>query len=278
VIWNEQYRDGDEDGNFGRIFDLSGKPTTALFQVNSYTTSRQFWPDVASCESGEFVVVWQGYDRRGSSSAIFARRFGSTGNPAGTEFVVNSQTSPRELKTNPVVAMTPQCDAVVSWRNLIQDLPERADVVVRRLANDFASEMEVRINTFEGNPITDFDLEAEMAADEHGRLLVAWPSREDGDLTGVIARPLCLDDQKYRACGDVTCVGGSSANPNAVTTADAAVVLRGAVGLDTCVTCLCDTDGSGAVDATDALLVLRRSVGLPADFRCPACEADMASL
>jgi hypothetical protein len=274
VVWNQNERDGDVDGIFGQIFHMSGEPLIEVFQVNDITSSRQFWPDVASCDSGEFVVVWEGYYGKGYASAISARRFDASGDPIGREFVVNSQTSSGELKAHPIVTMTPQCDAVASWRNLIQGPSEHADVVVRRLSDDPESEADIRINTFEGNPITDFDLEAEMSADRCGHIMVVWPSREDGDATGIIARPMCLDDPKYLACGNATCVGDSGTDSNVATASDALAVLRGAVGLATCYLCLCDTNGSGAVEATDALIVLRRSLGYETEFACPTCPAD----
>jgi hypothetical protein len=44
--------------------------------VNSYTTSGQQWPKVASDANGNFVVAWTSYGQDGSYSGIFGQRFG----------------------------------------------------------------------------------------------------------------------------------------------------------------------------------------------------------
>ncbi len=66
-------------------------------------------------------------------------------------------------------------------------------------------------------------------------------------------------------CGDATIDGR-------LTATDALYVLKAAVGLQTCLACLCDADGDGTILATDALRVLKRAVGLPAPVACPVCD------
>ena len=56
------------------------------------------------------------------------------------------------------------------------------------------------------------------------------------------------------------------------TVADGLKTLRVAVGVDTCDSCLCDVDDSGAVTATDALILLQFAVGLPLQLSCPAAS------
>lgn len=56
-----------------------------------------------------------------------------------------------------------------------------------------------------------------------------------------------------------------------VTSTDALVILRAAVGLLDCLPCVCDVDGSGALFATDALIALRFAVGESVQRNCPPC-------
>jgi hypothetical protein len=55
--------------------DSSGARLGREFRVNTYTTSSQFFPAVASDSSGNFVVVWNSFDQDGSGHGVFGRRF-----------------------------------------------------------------------------------------------------------------------------------------------------------------------------------------------------------
>ena len=84
--------------------------------------------------------------------------------------------------------------------------------------------------------------------------------------------PTCVDtcnetEQVCKGCGQP--YSSTSCVPNAV------VTLRAAVGLVPCELCLCDVDGSGAVEVSDALTILFGCIGaLPAPDQCP----EIASL
>jgi hypothetical protein len=80
VVWQDvAYLDGSEAGVFGRQFDSAGTPIGAQFQVNTFTTSTQGYPSVASSTSGSFAVVWVSNYQEVSGEhgwGIFGRRFG----------------------------------------------------------------------------------------------------------------------------------------------------------------------------------------------------------
>ena len=63
------------------------------FQVNETTADYQADPAVAVLPGDNFVVVWDTYGQDGSASAIFGRRFDSTGAALGAEFQVNAITT-----------------------------------------------------------------------------------------------------------------------------------------------------------------------------------------
>jgi hypothetical protein len=65
------------------------------FQVNSHTSNARSAPSAAMDDDGGFVVVWESI-QDGYGNGLFARRFGSGGNPLGIEFQVNSYTSGEE--------------------------------------------------------------------------------------------------------------------------------------------------------------------------------------
>ena len=90
VVWSGQ--DGSGAGVFGRKVHVFGGVVGPEFQVNTYTTSQQSGPSVASDAVG-FVVVWGSDGQDGSYQGVFARQHNSDGNPRGAEFRVNSSTS-----------------------------------------------------------------------------------------------------------------------------------------------------------------------------------------
>jgi hypothetical protein len=70
-----------------------GMPVGPEFQINTYTTSGQHRPVVASDSAGNFVVAWDSAFQDGSFYGIYAQRFDSTGTPLSAEFRVNSYTT-----------------------------------------------------------------------------------------------------------------------------------------------------------------------------------------
>jgi hypothetical protein len=106
--------DTDSTSIQARRFAADGTPLSADFQVNTYTTTGQYLPDVGVEPDGDFVVVWFG--RSGIDDPYFAvsgRRFASDGSPLGDEFRVNSYTSGQQ--EYPAVAVDADGDFIVVW-------------------------------------------------------------------------------------------------------------------------------------------------------------------
>lgn len=77
----------------------------------------------------------------------------------------------------------------------------------------------------------------------------------------------CDESCMLVACGDPN-------NSDSLSAPDALFVLRAAVGLEACDSCVCNVDGStgdNPVSASDALRVLRKAVGVNIALDCPAC-------
>lgn len=63
IVWESGYYGvGEPDGSYsairGQAFTNSGSTVGGEFQVNSYTTNRQQYPDIAAQPDGRFAVVW----------------------------------------------------------------------------------------------------------------------------------------------------------------------------------------------------------------------------
>jgi len=122
VVWYGA-TDGNLFGVFAQRYDNAGAPDGSEFQVNTYTTSYQGAPVVASEPSGAFVVAWDSKDsvQEGSGNpGVFGQRYDLAGNTVGSEFHINTHTTNKQV--SPVIAVDPNGDFVVVWNSLDQDL------------------------------------------------------------------------------------------------------------------------------------------------------------
>jgi hypothetical protein len=170
----------------GRRFDSAGAPLGTEFQVNTYSTSFQGIPSVASDASGNFVVVWvSAYSVVDSLGAIEGQRFDSAGVPLGTEFQVNTYTT--DIQNNPSVATDPAGNFVVVWHSYPAS---GADPGVSIQAQRFDSTgvpvgTEFQVNTY----TTDSQYIPSVAMDGAGRFVVVWQSDgQDGSSQGVFGQ------------------------------------------------------------------------------------------
>jgi hypothetical protein len=115
VVWDASGGFGSVDPDvWARRFDASGAPVGDDFRVNSYTTSRQQNPSVASSSSGEFAVVWASKDQEAAGYHVFARRYTAGGAAIGTEFRVDTATAVSDTK--PRVASDASGNLTVVWK------------------------------------------------------------------------------------------------------------------------------------------------------------------
>jgi hypothetical protein len=93
VVWASAGSSGGDTSSYsvqGQRYAAGGAPLGGQFQVNTYTTSFQFSPSVASDAEGDFVVVWQSNGSSGgdtSSYSIQGQRFRVTGDLVGRVFL-----------------------------------------------------------------------------------------------------------------------------------------------------------------------------------------------
>jgi hypothetical protein len=119
VVWqSQQTGSGYAYAVVGRQFDAAGIPAGDEFAVGAYTTGSQSQPAVAADGAGNFVVVWDAYDYPppdGSSLAVFAQHFASTGDPLSPEFQVNTYTT--GAQSRPDIARAGTSDFVIVWQS-----------------------------------------------------------------------------------------------------------------------------------------------------------------
>jgi large repetitive protein len=118
VVW-VSFHDGSSSGVFGQRYASSGAPLGSEFRVNTYTTTQQVFPAVASDSSGNFVVTWHSDQPDDPDHGVFGQRYASSGAPLGPEFRVNSYTTGAQFR--PSVASDSSGNLVVVWDSNAQD-------------------------------------------------------------------------------------------------------------------------------------------------------------
>ena len=182
VVWQTKYG---AENIFGQRYDSDGNRQGSEFQVNTYTTSRQDHPSVASDASGDFVVVWEGGGSQdGDSWGVFGQRYDSSGNAIGGEFQVNTYTTNSQAR--PSVSSDASGNFVVVWESYgSQDgdiwgiFAQRYDIDGNPLGGEF------QVNTYTSAS----QIGPEVASGPDGNLVVTWEGNDqDGDDWGVFGQ------------------------------------------------------------------------------------------
>ncbi|MBX7103626.1 MAG: hypothetical protein K1X57_06070 [Gemmataceae bacterium] len=172
VVW-QSYQDASDTSGFGvyaQRLDNHGMPTSPAFLVNNTTTGYQSNPAVAGNGVGNLVVVWQSETQSDSGYDIFARVYGTGGEPLGPEFRVNTFQTGRQ--TNPTVAMDGGGDFIVAWQSEGQD-GSGTGIYGQRFAVDGTPVgTEFAVNTFTAND----QVSPQAAMNKAGELGIVWVS------------------------------------------------------------------------------------------------------
>jgi hypothetical protein len=177
VVWWSAGSSGGDTDSFsiqGQRYAANGTPQGTEFQVNTYTTGQQTYPDVASDAAGNFVVVWPSAGSAGtdtSGSSIQARRYAANGTPQGAEFQVNTYTTGSQFY--PGVAVNGSGAFVVVWQSEGSFGNDSAGTSIqgqRYAANGTAQGGQFQVNTY----TTNYQVDANVAIDASGDFVVVW--------------------------------------------------------------------------------------------------------
>ncbi|MBI5577460.1 MAG: hypothetical protein HY896_14000 [Deltaproteobacteria bacterium] len=190
VAWVSTNQDGSAEGIFGQRYDSSGNKAGSEFQVNGYWSNEQNRPSVIALENGGFIVTWDSLGQDGSGYGVYSRIYDPDGNPAGSEFRVNSTTFADQMA--PSAATLDGGGFVIAWMSWPQDgsvngiFARRYDSSGTALGNDF------QVNTYWQNQ----QMQPDVAALDSGGFVVTWNSvGQDGSGYGVYG-------QRYDADGN----------------------------------------------------------------------------
>ncbi len=153
------------------------------FQVNTYTTGNQIFPDVTKASSGAFIVVWSSF-HDGNGSGVFGQRFDRFGDPLGDEFQANTYTTGSQGGTGPFsfgVDVADDGRFVVVWDDTTQNdnflaiYGQRYDSAGMRVGGEF----QVKKSLYQSEDHPD------VGMDNGGNFVVVWESNDDGSASGI---------------------------------------------------------------------------------------------
>jgi uncharacterized repeat protein (TIGR01451 family) len=120
ITWTSYSQDAsNDDGVYAQRYSADGIKAGAEFLVNTYTSDGQRYPSIAMDADGDFVIAWHSYEQDGDIWGVYAQRYTADGSTAGSEFLVNTETSKRQQ--SPSIAMDADGDFVIAWTSDLQD-------------------------------------------------------------------------------------------------------------------------------------------------------------
>ena len=169
VAWTQGFTDSDGYSVHAALYSASANLVRGPFQVNTSEAGDQWSPSVAIDDTGNFLVAWDQKDSINTSveEGIYAQRYDNTGQPDGSEVLVN--TSPEAGVRHQVdVSMAGDGRAIAVWHH---EAFEDNDAIKGQRFNSDGSRNSGEI---EISPRSDFLLRPAVAMDDSGAFVVVW--------------------------------------------------------------------------------------------------------
>jgi len=145
-------------------------PDGGEFRINTYTTGRQWKPDVSAAADGSFVVVWDSEGQDSPGTSVFGQRFDFLGQLLGAEFQISAYTSSPHYRENASVSAAADGSVVAVWED------DRGGIFGRRYdAAGLAMGPD-----FPVTPTMFWQKNAAVASAPDGRSVVAWQDDTPG--------------------------------------------------------------------------------------------------
>ncbi len=167
AVWEST--DADGPGVSARLFDLDGKALGGDFTVNATAAGRQRRPAVVATQSGDFLVVWQGFVDN-TTHGIYGQLISRTGGRIGSEVQIGHGTG--DVQVAPALALLPSGGIVAVWMDWVQTWPTGADAVTLD-AQGRPTGAEIRVSQDRLYP----QYRLSVAANAAGDVLATWESR-----------------------------------------------------------------------------------------------------
>ena len=179
MVWLSYGSNGTDSSNTsiqGQRYASNGVTQGGEFQVNTYTTSFQFFPSVSGAADGDFVVTWRSDGSSGtdtSGRSIQGQRYASNGTTQGAQFQVNTYTTNDQERAR--VAVAADGDFVVAWHSNGSAGTDTSGTSIQsqRYASDGSTQgAQFQVNSY----TTDYQGRLWAAAAADGEFVVVWSS------------------------------------------------------------------------------------------------------
>ena len=189
VSWTSARQDGSADGVYAQRYNAAGAAQGVEFQVNTFTTGRQFETSIAALADGGWVVSWTSNPLGLAALSVHAQRYNAAGATEGVEFQVNTTLDNQLL---PSMAALANGGFIVVWTSFDQDGSDHGVNAQRYDAAGGKQGLEFQVNSF----TTGDQFRPNIAALVDGGWVVSWSSSggQDGSDFGIYA-------QRYNAAG-----------------------------------------------------------------------------
>ncbi len=118
ISWSDtSYTDGEENAGIrAQLFDANNNKVGAEFRVNTTVAGGQYRSQIATLNSGDFVITWEDEGATGgdtSGDAVRAQMYHRDGSKVGGEFIVNSTTTGNQ--GDPAITALSNGGFVITW-------------------------------------------------------------------------------------------------------------------------------------------------------------------
>ncbi|MBT4464655.1 MAG: hypothetical protein HOC60_08240 [Rhodospirillaceae bacterium] len=239
--------DGQTGGNgtaeiIGQIYNSTASKIGGEFQVNTYVTSSQHFPNVIQLSNDNIVVAWQSVSQDGNQGGVYGQIMTEAGAFVGVEFQLSTATYGEQGA--PRMAALENGGFIATWHdgvngNDFDNTAQIFDSTGGKVGTEF------RINSYLANDQTWPD----VTVTEDGGFITTWQSDlQDGNLSGVYAQRFDADGN---ATGTTT-LTGTVANED-VTLSDKATSTHVDLGGGTDSLTLADATNFIAVSNTETI-------------------------
>jgi Ca2+-binding RTX toxin-like protein len=207
VSWTDASASGDDTSGAAvrtQVFRPNGGVVGIESVVNTTTASSQDTPAIATLSDGRYVVAWTDSSQTGGdtdNTAVRARLFSANGQPASSEFLVNTTTAGVQYEA--AVTGLSSGGFVVSWTDQSQTGGDQSLYAIRaqiydNLGNEVGGERLLNATT------TGYQSEPAVAAlAQNGEWVAVWTDQSlqggDTSVTGVRAQVFAADGTKVGA-------------------------------------------------------------------------------
>jgi len=153
-------------------------PVGGEFQVNTYTSGRQGYAEVAKRANGDFVVIYSSQQDTidTSSGSIQGQRYASNGSTIGSQFLVNTYTTSNQIESQ--VSGESDGDFTVVWSSYGSSGSDTSSFSIqgqRYNSDGSTSGSQFQINTTTSN----YQTTPDVSVNDSGAFIVVWEDSTD---------------------------------------------------------------------------------------------------